>query len=530
MDSNPVAIKRPTADSSARTNAAVVANPLGAGGIRNPWVGLISAAASAAVLLFATPAVAQVRGKRPDRGTYQSPTLEPVALESLDRRKASSSVTTASSTTTHHGLQPVAYNDVDLVDPVTEVQYEASPYQPAYEQGGSYEVWEESPYGYDPGDACDGLSCDGIGCDGGCDGQSCDGRSCGSLMNASLSRRTDQWFGSLELLTMFRGGDRLPVLVTTGADDATADSQPLFGGQTLLDEITAGGRITIGTWIDPQHCRSLVLRGWTATEADFGFFSNQDQNPVLGLPFFNSGDGTDDVQIVASPDRANGSVTANGSSNVFGGDLSVRQHWFGRYGANVDLLYGYQYMRLSEDLTLNRSSVSLADDFAPVGSILSVTDAFDIDNEFHGGQFGIAGHYREGCWSFSSLAKVGFGSLRRRAELSGETLTSIDGLNAVDPQGIHVRDSNSGVTEDNTFGWVPELDFSLGYHKFPNYELTIGYHIIAMTDALRVSGALDPNLASNLTDPLVGPANPVADFRFDTFYVQGIHFGIQYVR
>jgi hypothetical protein len=187
-------------------------------------------------------------------------------------------------------------------------------------------------------------------------------------------------------------------------------------------------------------------------------------------------------------------------------------------------------MRLSEDLTLARSSVSLADDFAPVGSILSVTDAFDIDNEFHGGQFGIASHYREGCWSFSSLAKVGFGSLRRRAELSGETLTSVDGLNAVDPQGIHVRDSNSGVTEDNTFGWVPELDFSLGYHKFPNYELTIGYHIIAMTDALRVSGALDPNLASNLTDPLVGPANPVADFRFDTFYVQGIHFGIQYVR
>ncbi|WP_160148194.1 BBP7 family outer membrane beta-barrel protein [Rubripirellula obstinata] len=464
-------------------------------------------------MISTTPAIAQVRGKRPDRGTYQPPQLESVQLETLDPIQSRIEPREEESGT----LRKVTYQDVDLVAPITQQEYEAV----QYEEYG-HEVYDQGEF------IVDGNSCDSYGCDA----MGCDGNGCGSIFNSSISRCRDQWFGSLELLMMHRSGDRLPRLVTTGPNEAGADSQTLFGGDTLLKDVTAGGRVTIGTWIDPQHCRSLVLRGWTATEESYDFSSDQDSNAILGLPFRNVSDDVtpfNDVRIISSPGRATGNVQVNGTSNVFGGDLSVRQHVFGKLGGNVDVLYGYQYMRLNEDMTIASSSVSLDDDFAPEGTILSTTDAFDIDNEFHGGQFGIAGSYRESCWSFSGLAKVGFGSLRRRAELSGQTFTSIDGNNAIDPQGLLVRDTNSGTSNDSTFGWIPELDFSLGYHKFPNYELTIGYHIIAMTDALQVSGALDPNLASNLSDPALGIQSPAADFRYNTFYVQGIHFGIQYV-
>lgn len=129
----------------------------------------------------------------------------------------------------------------------------------------------------------------------------------------------------------------------------------------------------------------------------------------------------------------------------------------------------------------------------------------------------------------SGLAKTGFGSIARRANLQGATRTSIDGNTSFDNQGLLVRDTNSGKHTDRTFGWTPELDFTLGWHKFPRFDVTVGYHITAMTDALRVSGAIDSDLAVNLTDPPTGQQRPDKNFDYKTYYIQGIHFGLKYV-
>ncbi len=212
-----------------------------------------------------------------------------------------------------------------------------------------------------------------------------------------------------------------------------------------------------------------------------------------------------------------------------GADVSARQKWFSRFGGTVDVLYGYQYMQMNEDLSISGLSISQNDDFAPVGSAIGVDDMFEVENEFHGGQFGLASRYREGCWSFHSLAKVGFGSLSRTERLRGETFTSIDGINATDPNGLLVRSTNARSETDHTFGWVPELDFSLGWHQYPRFDLTFGYNVIAMTDAIQVSGLIDPELAVNLSEPPLGQQSPPIRSRHQTFYVQGIHFGLQYV-
>jgi hypothetical protein len=50
-----------------------------------------------------------------------------------------------------------------------------------------------------------------------------------------------------------------------------------------------------------------------------------------------------------------------------------------------------------------------------------------------------------------------------------------------------------------------------------------------MTDALQLSGAIDPQLASNLAPNPVGAQRPTPNFRYGTFYVQGIHFGLNYM-
>ena len=81
---------------------------------------------------------------------------------------------------------------------------------------------------------------------------------------------------------------------------------------------------------------------------------------------------------------------------------------------------------------------------------------------------------------------------------------------------------NAGTISDDTFGWVPELDLSIGWHKYPRFDVTFGYSIIAMTDALQLGGAIDPDLAVNLSDPPTGAQRPAALLRYRTYYAQGL--------
>ncbi len=399
------------------------------------------------------------------------------------------------------------------------------------------------------GFACDGscMSCDG-GCDslcGGCDacsggGQSCGGQNCGGCCECNLRLSMDpcQWFGSVELLMMWRVGDGLPPLVTTSTNATgsgvigAAGTRVLFGGERVLDELTAGGRVTVGTWLDEQHCRSLVFRGWGAEQASYDFATSQNINAIIARPFRNVTDGQtagNQSQVIAAPTQRTGSINVNGNSDVYGGDVSLRQSWLGGLGGYVDFLYGYQYMRVDESLAIGSSSTVLANQPIPVGTILDVQDRFDAENEFHGGQLGLAARYREGCWSFNGTIKAAAGALKRSANLRGTTVTSLGNQIATDPNGLLVRSTNRGQKNDSTFGWVPELDATLGWRWTRNLDLSFGYHAIAMTDALQVSGMIDPQLAVNAAANPTGLQRPSAALRYDTFYIHGIHFGVQYL-
>ena len=406
-------------------------------------------------------------------------------------------------------------------------------------------------------DSCDSLPCESIGCGVfGCDscGLSCDTLGCDAMgtcakpwhrrwANASLRFHRDRWFGGIEYLMMWQRGNRLPPLVTS---DASQDPDPetagrldqgstliLVGDDRIMERAGSGVRMTLGTWLDDRECLSLVGRGWFAGSKNYHYNQNQDQTAVLTRPFLDVSDDQNPSQqnafVVAFPLRASGTIHVSAQSEAYGADVSIRQYLYGDLGVTFDFLYGYQFMGLDENLGISSTSTSLDDDFAPIGSVFSVSDQFDISNEFHGGQIGLATSYRERCWSFNCLAKVGFGSLTRRATRSGQTVRTNNGDTAIDNVGLLVRSTNLGTVSDRTFGWVPELDLSLGWQRFAGWDVTFGYHIIAMTDALQSPGAIDPNLAVNLSEPPLGDQNPSAALRYRTFYLQGIHFGLQHV-
>jgi hypothetical protein len=493
------------------------------------------------VVCGAVGADAQVRTKTPDRGTYKSPVMRaPViqapVIQSPIRYTAAEPMLTQT-TRQAYDEDDSAVDQAHFEAPVVLRNSNASPRQASHNpiERSSY-VIEEPMNGFSAYESsCDGaLGCDGCGacdCAGGCNRR---------LSNGRIGCSPSLWFGRLELLSMDRKGDFLPPLVTSGpstnADTAgqldQASTRTLFGDDTIFDTATAGGRATFGTYLDSSECRSLVFRGWYGGRDKFGFAASGNDIPVLARPFNDVSGGqasTPDANLVAFPNRSDGSISVHGESDVYGGDISIRQFYYQGLGVTLDVLYGYQHMGLSESVEIRGITTSLDNDFAPLGSVIGIDDSFSVSNDFNGGQLGLAGSYREGCWSFDFLAKAAFGSLRRTADLRGQTRTNIDAAVAIDDQGLLVRDTNSGKSKDSTFGWVPELDFSLGYHRFPNYDLTIGYHIIAMTDALRPGATIDNSLRSNLSSPLVGQASPARSFQYETFYVHGIHFGISHL-
>ena len=403
----------------------------------------------------------------------------------------------------------------------------------------------EPTCGFEPACGCEAA---GYECDGSC--MTCDSGSCSTCGGCGacdmcgysdclprLSLDPCQWFGSVELMMMWRVGDGLPVLATTSTVAYNTGvigpgTTTLFGGERVLDQLTAGGRVTIGTWLDDQQCRSLVFRGWGAEPATFHFATDETRNALIARPFFNVTDGqaaAQGSQVIAAATQRNGSINIDGKNSVYGGDVSLRQRCLGGLGGFIDVLYGYQYMRMDDSLRIGTSSTVLANQALPQGSIINVVDRFDAENEFHGGQLGLAARYRERCWSFNGSIKAAAGGLRRSVQRDGVTNTSTGGVNATVPTGLLVRSLNTGKVTDNTFAWIPELDATIGWRWTRNLDLTFGYHAIVMTNALQVSGAIDRDLAVNAADNPTGQQRPNAVLQYDTYYIHGIHFGLQCV-
>jgi hypothetical protein len=494
-----------------------------------------------------------VRGKTQDRGSYVPPTLprrENQPQSGYDEPGQQPSIVAAPPRTVGQREAYEGDNEGDYasdyetsvdeqapgsVVPASFHEHQTSPRRPSQSQaprvirraGHVHQpmtVQEHSfadQHSYSPGHVID-PSCgiEGSTCDGGCDSfcNGCDAcRGPVHLGPLGLFCHTNEWFGAVEVMLMFRSGDRLPVLAT-GNGGAV-----LFGGDRYYDDMTAGGRFKIGTWLDRYHCNSLVFRGWGAGQDSFDFHvdSSQAGASLISRPFldFRTDPPVPQTLLIANPDPnatpgpTTGNLSINGSSEVYGGDIAIHRQWLAGLGGVIEVLYGYQHMRMTEDLDIN--SVTFQ------GPVVR-REFFEADNEFHGGEFGFAARYREGCWSFDGMIKVAAGSVRRTATIQGSPSNPLS-----DPLLVRAG-TNIGRFRNSTFGWVPELDATIGYRYTQNLDFTLGYHVIAMTDALQISGTLDPQLGVNVNYP-AGPARPAFNPTYDTFYVQSIHFGLQYV-
>src|SRR5690606_32087540 len=106
----------------------------------------------------------------------------------------------------------------------------------------------------------------------------------------------------------------------------------------------------LGYWLSADQLVGVGgrFRDIEADDEGFRMFSTGD--PVLTRPFFNALDGVEDAVLVAYPGISEGTVSAANSTSLEIGEAFLRLLLYTGYGNRVDLIGGYQYAEIIDQL------------------------------------------------------------------------------------------------------------------------------------------------------------------------------------
>ncbi len=402
-------------------------------------------------------------------------------------------------------------------------------YQEPYMEGHSGGCnCHPSPYAYaaTEGVGCD-SPCDAMGdCSyGGCDGCCLPCDNVCDFFGLKYLLFNERKFVTADYLLWYRRGQSLPPLVTSSPAATTRPNVGVlpaatvqYGDAVLGDGSTSGFRFEIGHWLDNCKYRSLTFRAWGSGKQTLDFFADQTDFPKMGRPYF---DGGERAIVLTFTGEQNGSISVTGNSEVYGGDFLMRRLALAGMGGRIDWLLGYQTMFINEDVSIVSSTTTLVQvGVVPPGTTTINREFFDVENRYHAAAFGLQGHYREGPLGLEALFKMGFGQISRTATLSGVELSN--GV-PVANGGLLVRDSNRGTYRDSDFAVSPEIQLSLSYQLTRKLDFTFGYSFIAVDNAIQPDDAID-----RVVSFAAGAQRPRADLEPDPYWLQGIHFGLDY--
>jgi hypothetical protein len=338
-------------------------------------------------------------------------------------------------------------------------------------------------------------------------------------------------WASFDALMWWGKGRSMPPLVTSGADGVLPSAPILFGGGTVGSEMAAGARADFGFWFDDCETLGMGVKVWGLEGDSDGFYraSELDGNPVLARPFWNINEGVDgaeDALRAASPGLLEGSINVDTSSSVLAAEAYLRSGVLAGRGYNVDLIGGYHFLQLDDELSVLSNSRVIEVGIVPIGTILDVFDNFDARNEFHGGTVGIVSEVRRGSWTLSSLAKFSVGNMHQSVRIAGyQSVTAPTELPVVTPGGVFAQPTNMGTYDRNVTAWIPEFGVTAGYDVRSWLRLTAGYNILWISNVALAGDQIDRGVNPQ-QDPLIGPARPAfGGFQETEYWLQGLSLG-----
>jgi hypothetical protein len=360
-----------------------------------------------------------------------------------------------------------------------------------------------------------------------CDDGSCD--------NRCFSAPTDRCWVRADFLFWWTNGEHLPPLVTTGGDGTLHNSQIAFGNSTVNWEGQSGWRITAGKWLD--GCHNWALEGdyfnLCGNSTVFAMKSTAFGNPSIFRPFYDvnppagsPGQSAEVVSrpvssLVGGPPGAAGGVTVEATDYfqsagawlrhpVCGNDCGTCCDPCGSCGdccaprsCRVDLIAGYRYYGLYNNVDIHENLTALSGGF--VGFNFDVRDTFHAENQFHGGEVGLALQTSRGRWSLGILTKVAMGNNHQTVVINGRTTvinntgqsqTLSGGLLAQPATTNDGYPGNIGTHVRDDFVMIPNLNLELGYQLSCRWRAYVGYDALYWASVERAADQIDLNVDS----------------------------------
>jgi hypothetical protein len=218
-------------------------------------------------------------------------------------------------------------------------------------------------------------------------------------------------------------------------------------------------------------------------------------------------------------------------------------------GYRMDGLVGFRYMGLYETVDITEDLVTINRPPVPAGTEILVNDNFRTTNEFYGGQLGLAGEYRTGCFFVDFRGLLAMGATISHTYINGSTSfsppgaatqTFPGGLLAQPPaiQGTtQLQPSNIGVYQATNFAVIPEIAVNVGVQPMPWLRCYVGYTFMYWSNVVRAGEQIPNAIDSRALPPLpnlTAPGGPVTaggsslyQFHYNSLYMQGINFGTQ---
>jgi hypothetical protein len=364
-------------------------------------------------------------------------------------------------------------------------------------------------------------------------------------------------WGQSELLYWDRSSTRIPALVTTSPpgtsqQDAGVLGMPtttiLLGEQGVLGSGRGGFRWVFGGWFEPTRRLGMQLDYIGLADANLAYRAESNGVDILARPFTNvdpalgSAQGPDS-ELISFPNVTAGSISVDGQNRLrslgiyLRGNIMYRNGCFfepGRpcegspSGYRLDLLGGYRYLGLKDDLSI-RSLTAVS--VTPQAGF-DVLDQFRTDNNFQGGELGLWYQYYRHRWTADGDLRLALGRTAQKVAIAGSTEFSMVGVENPFDGGLLALPTNEGNYSRKETDLITEFGLTVGYLLTSNLKITGGYRVIYWPRVIRVGDTMNLTVnGSYIPDPLVTPAGPLEPsfaFRSTSFWAHGLSLGLDY--
>ena len=304
-------------------------------------------------------------------------------------------------------------------------------------------------------------------------------------------------------------GAAVPRLVRGGSPTGPG----AYGGERAGAPFRAGIGLSAGLWFDERHTRGV--------DASFYYLSQGGTSTTLFPPgvglYLPTADGSFPL---SDPENGTGGAFQAGLNTRFASaDVNYRRNLLCSADARLDALAGYRYAHVADDFEAYGKRLG------PAGQIVRFRDQAGAENDFHGGQVGLAGEYRLGSWYAGATGKVAFGTVFTDTDLHGKF--RVDGT--VVPSGFYARPGLAGERDHTRFGVMPAVGLTVGRQLGDHCRLFVGYNFQYLNHLTRGPDVLDSAPPVTPVDPF--RVNPVAATRRDAvnsdFWAQSVNLGLE---